>query len=360
MRAGARGDVARLDAGRRRGGGAGVAVIDFDQFVYRAATPLTVDLVLGAVTTLLVLEATRRTVGPILPVTAVAFLLYGYYGPYLELVGLELFAHRGYDSARLVGTLYMTLEGIFGVPLNVCATFIILFTIFGANPGQVGSRTVLHQLDDGRVRTLGERGGPRPDGDSIGVPARYRVGKRRRDDGDARRGGLAAAPACGLLGRDRWRHPVGERHRGDHGPADDGGRRVPHRRVPADQLSAGDHHGDRPGHPLLPLYRADDRGGRPPAGNEGGHRRPSVGRRADAPPRLPVPAAHRHRRAAGERDDGVPGRLPVDAAGHRAQFPQPRERALAAPAGRGARGGRPQRALGRGGRRRRPGSSSGW
>ena len=107
-------------------------IIDFDQFIYRAATPLTVDLVLGVVTTLLALEATRRTVGPILPVTAVAFLLYGYYGPYLELVGLELFAHRGYDAARLIGTLYMTLEGIFGVPLHVCSTFIILFTIFGA------------------------------------------------------------------------------------------------------------------------------------------------------------------------------------------------------------------------------------
>ena len=107
-------------------------VVDFDRFVYRAATPLTVDLVLGVVTMLVVLEATRRTVGPILPVTAAAFLLYGYYGPWLELVGLELFAHRGYDAARLVGTLYMTLEGIFGVPLNVCATFIILFTIFGS------------------------------------------------------------------------------------------------------------------------------------------------------------------------------------------------------------------------------------
>ena len=114
-------------------------VVDFDRFVYRAATPLTVDLVLGVVTMLVVLEATRRTVGPILPVTAAAFLLYGYYGPWLELVGLELFAHRGYDAARLVGTLYMTLEGIFGVPLNVCATFIILFTVFGAVLAQSGA-----------------------------------------------------------------------------------------------------------------------------------------------------------------------------------------------------------------------------
>ena len=72
-------------------------IIDFDQFVYRAATPLTIDLVLGALTTIVVLEATRRTVGPILPVTAICFLLYGYYGPSLELIGLELFAHRGYD-----------------------------------------------------------------------------------------------------------------------------------------------------------------------------------------------------------------------------------------------------------------------
>ena len=107
-------------------------IIDFDQFVYRAATPGGSDLLLGAVATLLVLEATRRTVGPILPVTAIAFVLYGYYGPLFELIGLELFAHRGYDAARLIGTLYMTLEGIFGVPLDVASTYIVLFTIFGA------------------------------------------------------------------------------------------------------------------------------------------------------------------------------------------------------------------------------------
>ena len=107
-------------------------IVDFDEFVYRAATPSLIDLVLGIVTTLLVLEATRRTVGPILPVTAVIFLAYGYFGPLFELIGLEIFAHRGYDLVRLVGTLYMTLEGIFGVPLDVAATYIVLFTIFGA------------------------------------------------------------------------------------------------------------------------------------------------------------------------------------------------------------------------------------
>lgn len=107
-------------------------IFDFSEFVRRAATPTAIDITFGAITTLLVLEATRRTVGWILPVTAATFLLYGYYGPYFELIGMEIFAHRGYTLARLVGTLYMTLEGIFGVPLNVAATYIVLFTIFGA------------------------------------------------------------------------------------------------------------------------------------------------------------------------------------------------------------------------------------
>ena len=107
-------------------------IFDFDQFVYRAATPSGPDILFGTITTLLVLEATRRTVGWILPATAIAFLLYGYYGPLLELMGMEIFAHRGYSIERLVGTLYMTLEGIFGVPLNVASSYIVLFTIFGA------------------------------------------------------------------------------------------------------------------------------------------------------------------------------------------------------------------------------------
>ncbi|HEU5318825.1 MAG TPA: TRAP transporter fused permease subunit [Chloroflexota bacterium] len=107
-------------------------VVDFDRFIRRAAEPTAMDLFLGALTILLVLEATRRTVGWILPATAVGFLLYAYLGPLLDLIGLDLIAHRGYELDRLVGTLYMTLEGIFGVPLDVAATYIVLFTIYGA------------------------------------------------------------------------------------------------------------------------------------------------------------------------------------------------------------------------------------
>ncbi len=107
-------------------------ILDFDGFVYRAADPSSADLVLGSIAMLLVLEATRRAVGWILPVTAAAFLLYAYAGPSLDRIGLPLVAHRGYALDRLVGTIYMTLEGMFGVPLDVAATYIILFTIYGA------------------------------------------------------------------------------------------------------------------------------------------------------------------------------------------------------------------------------------
>lgn len=114
-------------------------LIDFARFIYRAADPNLADLVFGAITILLVLEATRRAVGWILPATAAAFLVYAWLGPHLDAIGLSLFAHRGYPPDRLIGTLYMTLEGIFGVPLDVAATYIILFTIYGAVLEQSGA-----------------------------------------------------------------------------------------------------------------------------------------------------------------------------------------------------------------------------
>ena len=110
----------------------GWPLVDRAAFPYRAATPTTTDLLLGAATILLVLEATRRTTGLALPVTASLFVLYAYLGPLLDLVGLSALGHRGYHLDRLVGTLYMTLDGMLGVPLDVAATYIILFSVFGA------------------------------------------------------------------------------------------------------------------------------------------------------------------------------------------------------------------------------------
>ncbi|MDR7555381.1 MAG: TRAP transporter fused permease subunit [Armatimonadota bacterium] len=106
----------------------GYILVDFEAFIYRAYIPTSLDMLFGIVTILLVLEATRRTVGNALLLVVIAFLVYAFVGPWLP----EPWTHRGYDLVRVVGQLYITLEGIFGVPLEVSATFIILFTIYGA------------------------------------------------------------------------------------------------------------------------------------------------------------------------------------------------------------------------------------
>jgi TRAP transporter 4TM/12TM fusion protein len=108
----------------------GYTLVVFDEFVRRAARPDTLDIVFGVITILLVLEATRRTVGWILPAICVAFLAYAYLGALIP--DWAQIGHRGYGPDRLVGQTYMGLEGLFGVPLDVAATYIVLFTIYGA------------------------------------------------------------------------------------------------------------------------------------------------------------------------------------------------------------------------------------
>ena len=103
-------------------------LLDFDDFIERAVTPTRWDLFFGVCLILLVLEGVRRTSGLILAGVVAAFIVYAFAGPWIP----APFTHRGYDVERLVGQLYMTLEGIFGTPLDVSATFIILFTIYGA------------------------------------------------------------------------------------------------------------------------------------------------------------------------------------------------------------------------------------
>jgi len=106
-----------------------------DDFTDRATTPDRWDVIVGVIFIVLVLEATRRTTGAIMPVVAVFFIAYAMLGPHLP----APWTHRGYDLSRLVGHLFITLEGIFGVAVDVSATLIILFTIFGAFLQQSGA-----------------------------------------------------------------------------------------------------------------------------------------------------------------------------------------------------------------------------
>src|SRR5450830_1219985 len=99
-----------------------------EDFGDRATDPNTVDTILGIGLVLLVLEAARRTSGWIMPGVVVGFILYALFGPALP----APWTHHGFSLPQLVGHLYMTLEGIFGVAIDVSSTLIILFTIYGA------------------------------------------------------------------------------------------------------------------------------------------------------------------------------------------------------------------------------------
>jgi TRAP transporter 4TM/12TM fusion protein len=103
-------------------------ILNYQQALQRIVLPNPSEVLMGIVLILLVLEATRRTTGWILSAVAVGFLFYAWLGPYMP----EPIDHRGYSVQRIVGQNFLTLEGIFGVPIDVAATFIVLFTVYGA------------------------------------------------------------------------------------------------------------------------------------------------------------------------------------------------------------------------------------
>ena len=114
-------------------GFAGAAILVYaieggEDFTDRATMPNQIDVVLGIIFIVLLLEATRRTTGWIVPVVALAFLAYAYFGPYLP----QPWTHRGFDIGQIVGQLFITLEGIFGMPVDVSSSLIVLFCIYGA------------------------------------------------------------------------------------------------------------------------------------------------------------------------------------------------------------------------------------
>jgi TRAP transporter 4TM/12TM fusion protein len=103
-------------------------VFEYHDLMMRAGLPTTGDIVFGALCILLVLEASRRVVG--IPITLVAlfFLAYAYWGPVFP----GMFAHRGFSHTRIIAHMYVTTEGILGMPVGVAATFVYMFILFGA------------------------------------------------------------------------------------------------------------------------------------------------------------------------------------------------------------------------------------
>ena len=114
----------------------------------------TYDILIGAALIILVLEATRRSISPMLPIICIIFLLYAYFGPYLP---GEL-AHRGFRVKRIVDHIFMSGEGLWGVPLRVSATFVFLFVLFGAFLDKIGAGLYLINLSFAMMGKY--RGGP--------------------------------------------------------------------------------------------------------------------------------------------------------------------------------------------------------
>ncbi|MGC1209818.1 MAG: TRAP transporter fused permease subunit, partial [Micromonospora sp.] len=102
----------------------------YDAFLDRQGLLVPLDVAMGTVLLLLLLEACRRTTGWILPAVCLLFLAYGYYGGLLPQSWPV--AHAGLDFGQLVDAFYNSDSGFYGTPLDVAASYIVLFTIYGA------------------------------------------------------------------------------------------------------------------------------------------------------------------------------------------------------------------------------------
>jgi TRAP transporter 4TM/12TM fusion protein len=135
----------------------GYLFVEYEYVITRYALvhPLNAwDMTLGILLAALLIEASRRAIGPALPITAGFFLAYAYIGPYLP----GLLRHSGFSTEMIIDQLYLTTEGIFGMPLGVSATYVILFIIFGTFLEKSGTGQLF--MDFASTITGWTRGGP--------------------------------------------------------------------------------------------------------------------------------------------------------------------------------------------------------
>ena len=199
----------------------GWPIVDRAAFAYRSATPTPADLALGVLAIALVLEATRRTAGWVLTVTAAAVHR-------LRLRGPAARPRRAWRPSGIAATtrtgwsasLYMSLDGIFGVPLDVAATYIILFTLYGAVLEHSGAGRFFIDWSLSAMGRSRSAGRARARGDAGRLPPRHRLRQRRGHHGDPGLAGLADPPPRRLRGGDRGRDLRRRRHRRDPLPAD--------------------------------------------------------------------------------------------------------------------------------------------
>jgi TRAP transporter 4TM/12TM fusion protein len=116
--------------------------VDYYGVTHRAGAPITRDIVIGLVLLVMLLEAARRVIGPALSVIALFFCIYAFFGPYMP----DVIAFKGVSLTRFMGQITMSTEGIYGIPLDVSATIVFLFVLFGSMLEKAGAGHYFIQL----------------------------------------------------------------------------------------------------------------------------------------------------------------------------------------------------------------------
>ena len=113
-----------------------------DIFIGRVGSPIGQDYMMGVLAIIMVMEATRRTMGPLLPVIGMTCLLYALLGRYMP----GVLAHRGYSVVRVVNHIYVGTEGIYGIAVGVVATYVFHFVLFGVLAQMTGLGRLFMEL----------------------------------------------------------------------------------------------------------------------------------------------------------------------------------------------------------------------
>ncbi|MBU2956532.1 TRAP transporter permease [Paracoccus sp. 1_MG-2023] len=125
-----------------------------DELGRRVGAPITRDLMIAVLGILLLLEATRRSLGPALMIVATVFLVYTFLGPYMP----SIIAHRGNSLTEVANHQWITTEGVFGIALGVSTSFVFLFVLFGALLDKAGAGNYFIQVAFSMMGHM--RGGP--------------------------------------------------------------------------------------------------------------------------------------------------------------------------------------------------------
>lgn len=107
---------------------------NFHDLVFRVGNPTDIDLFFGTVLVLLILEGVRRAIGNVLPIIILFFIIYALFGNYFP----GVLKHTGNSWSDLINHLYLTSQGIFGIPVQVISTFVFHFVLFGVLANEIG------------------------------------------------------------------------------------------------------------------------------------------------------------------------------------------------------------------------------